>query len=148
MFGFFGRAKRAKTVAVSIGQLIHMLSAGRETLGPESPVLRGLSSSDVAEAMRGDTRRVTALVPMTADQTMVVSLTLPPDGSQVLGIDGNDDYAGFHLSCGLPWGAVMIGLQPSLLRPVTKQARLLYAECKTMPGAIEMLLPEDRGIVF
>jgi hypothetical protein len=33
--------------------------------------------------------------------------------------------------------AILIDLQPGSLRPVTWKARLLYAECRTMPNAVE-----------
>jgi hypothetical protein len=141
MFGFFRKVKRARTVAASIGQLIHMLSAGRETLGEKSPerLLRGLGNNNVVERMMSaDVRVVEALVPMTTDTSLPVSLFITPKGLQMITIAGDEEYFGFSLSCNLPHGAPRISLYPGALRKVTTQARMLYAECRTMPNAVEM----------
>jgi hypothetical protein len=80
---------------------------------------------------------VTARIPMTSDTAMVAILQIQPNGKQVLLINGEDDeYAGFSLSCGLPPKAVVVDLQPPFRRPLTKLARLLFAECMTMPNAV------------
>jgi hypothetical protein len=146
MFHFFGRAKRARTVAYSIGQLIHMLSRGYESMGPKSAerLLRGLGT-DVQDERWGQDRVVRALVPITTDQAMFVSCCIKSTGDQFLMINGNDDYFGFSLTCKLPLRSVVIDLRPGTIhtsmastpRPVTKQARLLYAACKTMPNVVE-----------
>jgi hypothetical protein len=138
MFGFFGGRKRAETVATSIGQLIHMLSQGYESLGPQSPerALRRLASS-VTEQRTGAGRTLNALVPITPDQAMWVSLLIDSTGDQGIHIGGNDTYFGFSLTCKLPLHAVIIDLQPATTRPVTKQARLLYAACRSMPNVVE-----------
>ena len=115
-----------------------MLSVGLETMGPKSPerLLRGLGTQ-IHEEQMPDAQVLTVLVPMTTDQAWTVSLFRKPDGQQILMIAGGNEYAGFSLTCGLPLKTVTIDLQPSYLQPVSKQARLLYAQCKTMPNVIE-----------
>jgi hypothetical protein len=139
MFGFFGRRRRAQTVAVSVAQLIHMFSFSHETLGPKGPErhLRGLGKR-IEEETIGDTRVVRASVPMTADSDLFVSLLMKTEADQVLMIEGGyGDYAGFSLHCRLPATTIVVDLEPPARAPMTKLARLLYAECRTMPGAIE-----------
>jgi hypothetical protein len=139
MFGFFASRRRARTIATSIGQLIHMFSTGFETWGPGAPEmhLRGLGTG-IEEEMMGDARLIRALVPMSLDEAMWVSLFIKSDGQQTLMINGQNDYAGFSISCGLPAArAILIDLQPAASRPVTRKARLLYTECRTMPNAVD-----------
>jgi hypothetical protein len=137
MFRFFGRAKRARAVASSIAQLIHMLSHGHETMGPKSPerLLRGLGTR-VSEEMMGKTRVIRALVPMMPDEAMFVTLLVEAT-KQALLIDGRDDYSGFSLSCGLPSRKIVIDLRPEPLQKLGGQARLLYAAYRMMPGVVE-----------
>jgi hypothetical protein len=140
MFVFFGRAKRAETIAASIAQLIHMISGGKEHIGPSSPerLLRRLGTNIKEETMGGGVRALRALVPMTTKQAFWVKLLMPPDNRpQVLTVEGNESYAGFTLSCGVPPKAITIDLQPGFSRSVTKDARALYAACKTMPGPLK-----------
>jgi hypothetical protein len=142
MFRFCARAKQARTVSSSIGQLFHMLSAGYESHGPKSPerLLRGLGT-EVVDEMMGKVRVVRALVPMTTEpeQAMWVSLLIEPDSGQTLMLVGDDEYLGFSLTCRLPLHTVIVGLQPPARRPMGKQARLLYAACMTMPNAVKSL---------
>ncbi len=138
MFRFFSGPRRAQQIAYSIGQLIHMLSAGRENHGLESPerLLRGLGPFVNEDTISGQ-RVITLLIPMTTEVDFFVKLATTPDSRHTLMIEGRDAYAGFTLSCGLPPRAVMIDLRPGAFSKVTRQARLLYAACKTMPNAVE-----------
>src|SRR5215203_3964542 len=135
MLGFFSGPRRAREVAFSIGQLIHMLSAGRENYGVNSPerLLRGLGAVVNEDNLSG-TRVITFLISMTTEVDFFVSLSTAQDSRHTLMFEGPDAYAGFFLNCGLPPIAIVIDLQPSPLRKVTHQARLLYAACKTMPN--------------
>jgi hypothetical protein len=132
---FFNR-KRADRVADSIGQLIHMLSAGRENHGPTSPErllceLAPLLSEDTIIGQRV----VELVIAMTTKAKFLVSLATAPDHSNHrLTIDGRGVYSGFSLACALPPRTVMIDLLPS---PVGHQARLLYAACKAIPNVVE-----------
>jgi hypothetical protein len=128
--------KRADQVAQSISQLIHMLAAGREDHGPIGPerLLRGLAPLLSEDTIIGQ-RVVKLLVAMAGKAKFFVSLATAPDHSgQRLTIDGRGEYSGFSLACALPPRTVMIDLQPSV---VGRQARLLYAVCKTMPNVVE-----------
>ncbi len=138
MFGIFSRTKRANEVATSMGQLIHMLSYGLESMGPEAPerLLRKLASRSREEKTHL-TRTVFALVPMTTTEEMVVNLIINSDANQTLMIEGNEKYAGFSLSCKLPPQAVLIYLQPTFQFGITKDARALHSACRTMPNAID-----------
>ncbi len=138
MLGFLGRTKRANEVATSMGQLIHMLSHGLESMGPEAPerLLRKLASRS-REELTHSTRAVVALVPMTAAEEMVVNLMIESDAKQTLMIEGNEKYAGFSLSCRLPPQTVLIYLQPTFRLGITKDARALHSACRTMPNAID-----------
>jgi hypothetical protein len=140
MFGFFKRARRARTVAVSIGQLIHMLSAGRENHGEKSPerVLRGLGVKLSDSKISGEVRMVEVLVPMTVDTSLPVSLFIGSNGLQMITIKGDEEYFGFSFSCNLPFGAPRICLDQGASRKVTTAARMLYAQCRSMPNVIEM----------
>jgi hypothetical protein len=146
MFSFFRKVKRARAVAASIGQLIHYLSVGRETgLSPEK-LLKGLVNNVFESMMIGDARVVRALVSMTTDTRLLVSLFTTPRDLQMITFDGDEEYFGFSLSCNLPHGAPRISLDPSFSREVTTQARMLYAECRKMPDAVEIkdFLPPAR----
>lgn len=138
MFGFLGRAKQAEKLATSIGQLIHMLATGLETMGPEAPerLLRKLASRSREELMH-KTRTVTALVPMATKEEMIVNLMIEANAKQTLMFDGGEKYAGFSLSCGLPPQTVLVYLQPTARLGITKNARELHAACLTMPNAID-----------
>ncbi|MFN3351029.1 hypothetical protein [Pseudorhodoplanes sp.] len=85
MFAFFRRAKLAKQVAYSIGQLIDMLSIGSETTGPQTPerLLRKLASQ-FREEENGHTRILLALVPIVDQEQLPLSLMMEPDEKQVL----------------------------------------------------------------
>jgi hypothetical protein len=138
MFGFFSGPRRARQAAFSIGQLIHMLSAGRENHGPKSPesLLRGLGTF-VDEHMMGTTRVIRVLTPMTTEEDFFVSLMIDQHLVQTLIIEGRSVYAGFTLSCGLPKKTVIIDLQPTARHDATWRARLLYAACKKMGSVAE-----------
>ena len=128
--------KRADRVAQSISQLIHVLAAGREHHGPTGPerLLRGLAPPLSEDTIIGQ-RVVKLLLAMAGKAKFFVSLATTPDHSgQRLTIDGRGEYSGFSLACALPPRTVMIDLQPSV---VGRQARLLYAVCKTMPNVVE-----------
>ena len=62
MFRFFSGPRRAQQIAYSIGQLIHMLSAGRENHGLESPerLLRGLGPLVNEDTISGQPRALLA----------------------------------------------------------------------------------------
>jgi hypothetical protein len=138
LFNFFSHRKSARAVAASIGQLIHTFTTGYETLGPKAPErhLRGLGKRIEEETMP-DMRVLKAFVPITPEQDLMVGLIIGKDGRQVLTIDGHGEYAGFSLHCPLPRRVIVIDLKPTTHQPITKQAHLLYAECRTMPNAVE-----------
>ncbi len=139
MFGLFSGPRRARQVADSIAQLIHMLSYGRETLGPKNPerLLRRIGQV-LGEEPISDSRMLRLLVPMTDREIFPVSLIVQPNDKCMLMIDGNQTYAGFHLSCSIPWGAPMIDLQHGARYRISRQSRLLYALCKKFPDVVEM----------
>jgi hypothetical protein len=133
LFRFFRAPKRAQTVAVSIAQLIQMLSAAHN---PER-ALRRLGTL-VGEDMKGKTRVVTTLVEMTPGEEFTVSLAGGPN-EQRLSIQGGNRYDGFTLTCALPPQTVLLDLQPTLMRKRPwREARLLYAACKSFPNAVDI----------
>ena len=127
--------KRADQVAQSISQLIHMLAAGREDHGPIGPerLLRGLAPPLSEDTIIGQLV-VKLLVAIAGKAKFFVSLATAPDHSGQRLTIGRGEYSGFSLACALPPRTVMIDLQPSV---VGRQARLLYAVCKTMPNVVE-----------
>jgi hypothetical protein len=132
----FSKRRHAKAVATSIGQLIRIFSAGPDTPGLGSPKsLLSRLSGDVRESFMGDS--VSATLPMLPDCMMNVSL-VTKDGSKLLTVIGLDDYCGFHLRCNIPPKAIILSLESSWSNPVTDRARLLHAECKTMPRAVDL----------
>jgi hypothetical protein len=133
-----GKSTKGTRALRLIGHLIHTFGTGYETLGPKAPErhLRGLGKRIEEETMR-EMRVIKAFVPMTPDQNLIVGLIIGDDGHQVVTIEGREEYAGFSLHCPLPPKVVVIDLKPTIRQPITKQARLLYAACRTMPNAVE-----------
>jgi hypothetical protein len=131
MFGIFRRVRLARQVAQGIHELICQLSIAAVSNGSDAPerLLRKLASQWRDETT-GKTRALLALVPMTAEAPLPVTLMLEPDGQQLLVVEGGERYAGFSLTCHIPPQAAVLDLQPGPLHGIALEARLLHAVFK------------------
>jgi hypothetical protein len=135
VFAFLRNARRAKQAANSLAQLIQMLSAGYETMGPDSPerLLLGLGNK-LGEDTGASARLLRVSVPILPDEDFPVFLEIGP-GERRSPPHQRQPYVPWLLAqLQLPHGAPVIGLEGGATYKVTHQARLLYVAYRKSPN--------------